>query len=281
MSAAEAEAAQPISSPEVPKTEKPKQERERSTIEFPYLSLDVGMEIARAVHATGGSHATLDLIAAHMGESANGGAFRNKVTTARQFGLATYANGTVTLTLIGSRLADPDQEKAAKAEAFLQVPLYKRLYDDYKGLVLPPTNAGLETVIENLGVAAKQKDKARQAFQRSATIAGFFAYGPTKLVYPVLNGGGEPKTPKAPLPGDAGSGHAKGTGTGSGGGGGNSHHPFIEGLLAKLPEPETPWSMEGRKKWLQTASNIFDLMYELNPGDSGELSIKINKDSAN
>lgn len=38
-------------------------------------------------------------------------------------------------------------------------------------------------------------------------------------------------------------------------------HPFIKGLLKKLPTPETEWPSEGRAKWLQAAINIFDLMY--------------------
>jgi len=43
-------------------------------------------------------------------------------------------------------------------------------------------------------------------------------------------------------------------------------HPFIEGLLKTLPEPETEWPAAARAKWLQTAANIFDLIYK---GDGG------------
>jgi hypothetical protein len=43
-------------------------------------------------------------------------------------------------------------------------------------------------------------------------------------------------------------------------------HPFIQGLLKTLPEPETEWSGPDRAKWLQTAANIFDLIYK---GDGG------------
>lgn len=38
-------------------------------------------------------------------------------------------------------------------------------------------------------------------------------------------------------------------------------HPFIKGLINKLPEPEAAWSLTDRIKWLTTAANIFDLMY--------------------
>lgn len=39
-------------------------------------------------------------------------------------------------------------------------------------------------------------------------------------------------------------------------------HPFIKGLIDKLPEPDTNWPLEDRVKWLSTAANIFDLMYK-------------------
>jgi hypothetical protein len=56
-----------------------------------------------------------------------------------------------------------------------------------------------------------------------------------------------------------------------GGGNGNGNvppprHPFIEGLLKTLPEPDTEWPAQARAKWLQTAANIFDLIYK---GDGG------------
>ena len=51
-------------------------------------------------------------------------------------------------------------------------------------------------------------------------------------------------------------------------------HPFIEGLLQKLPPAETEWSREDRKRWLQTAANIFDLMY-VAKADEGDKSVVV------
>jgi hypothetical protein len=65
------------------------------------------------------------------------------------------------------------------------------------------------------------------------------------------------------------------TDSGNGGNGGDQtpptpppppRHPFIEGLLQTLPDPEEDWPAAGRVKWLQTAANIFDLIYK---GDGG------------
>ena len=80
---------------------------------------------------------------------------------------------------------DPQKGAAAKVEAFLTVPLYRAIYDRYAGSLLP-NNIGLEKEMTELGVAAKQADKARQAFQRSAAEAGFFRQGSNKLVKPAV-----------------------------------------------------------------------------------------------
>src|ERR1019366_4738834 len=159
--------------------------RERSTIEFPYLGLDVAVEMAKGVHEVGGSSCQWDQLAARFNQAANGGGFRQRVMTAKTFGLLTYSQGTITLTKLGTQICDPEQEAAAKAEAFLAVPLYKAVYDQFKGGTLPPP-PGLETAMVSLGVTPKQKATARQVFQRSATEAGFFAYGQSRLVLPAI-----------------------------------------------------------------------------------------------
>ncbi|MHB1937520.1 MAG: hypothetical protein ACYCOR_13160 [Acidobacteriaceae bacterium] len=271
------EAVDPVHAP----TEVSAQEatRERSTIAFPYLSLDIAVEIVKAVHATGGQQSQMDQVAAQMNESANGGAFRTKVVTARIFGLVKYSTGTITLTPLGSRVTDPDQEKIAKADAFLHVPLYRRVYDDFKGLVLPPTPAALEAVMVSMGVSPKQKDKARQAFQRSAQQAGFFAYGTTKLVYPALGGEAKPRAKEKIEEPNEKPAATNGSGAGGGNGGG-PRHPLIEGLLKELPEPQTEWTTEERKNWLEMASTIFNVIYKNSDDSRGSLRVVVEKASA-
>lgn len=48
-------------------------------------------------------------------------------------------------------------------------------------------------------------------------------------------------------------------------------HPFIEGLLATLPEEGKEWAHKDRIKWLMLAANAFDLIYE---GEGEEIQIK-------
>jgi hypothetical protein len=198
------------------------------------------------------------------------------------FGLISGEKGSLQLTDLGLRVIDPQSEKAARSESFLLVPLYKAIYEAYKGQMLPG-NPALEAQIEKLGVAPKQKDKARQVFQRSATQAGYFAFGNNRLVQPQLKAGAaDVKQQKTELEVNPGGGAGANGGSGSGGGGGlpPDLNPFIKGLLDELPPAKTVWSAEGRKNWLIGAASIFNLIYKVDSADDFDLSITLAKTSA-
>ena len=145
--------------------------RERSSIAFPYQDLDNAIAVARAIHQLTGSTAEMDQIAAHLDVSPKSSGFTIQVASAKVFGLVTANQGTVSLTKLGVQICDQQQEKAARAEAFLAVPLYKAIFEKFRGASLPP-DTGLEATIASLGVAQKQKERARQIFRRSAQQAG-------------------------------------------------------------------------------------------------------------
>ncbi len=254
------------------------EKRVRSSIRFPYLPLDDAVAVAKGVHTVSGSSCQVDQLAAHLHQKADSSNFRLKLGTSSMFGVITHSQGTVTLTALGSRICDPQQEQAAKAEAFLAVPLYREVYEKFKGINLPPP-AGLETAMGTMGVSPKQKSTARQVFHRSATLAGFFAYGPDRLVYPPIKGHAGQPAPSEPVTGDAEAESRKternnGNGSGSGGDG---YHPFIAGLLKTLPEADSDWPMDARRKWLQAASHIFELIYK-DSESKGSLRIEVQKE---
>ena len=257
------------------------QERGKSTIQFPYLDLEDAIAIATGVHTVGGNSCQMDQLAAHLQQKADAPKFRQKLGTSKMFGLITFGQGTVALTPLGKSICDPQQMTAAKAEAFLKIPLYDAVYEQFKGGNLPPM-AGLETAMETLGVAPKQKRNARLAFQRSATQAGYFSFGPTRLVKPSIKGvNGSPApspdivNPAQPLSATQKPNEKLGGGNGGDGG---SLNPFIEGLIKILPPEKSPWPLEKRVKWLQTASNMLDLVYEGNDGTC-VIEIKMRKES--
>lgn len=159
-----------------------------STITFPYGGLDDAIKVAHAAFELGGAP-QLDQLAHKLDhKSVNSGTFVQKLGTSRIFGLIERQSGVVRLTDLGKEIVQPGSEARAKAEAFLGVPLYKVVYDQYKGNILPSDN-GLENFMIQAGVSPKQADRARQAFQRSAATAGFFPDGArNKLIMPSTNG---------------------------------------------------------------------------------------------
>ncbi len=230
-------------------------QRERSSIEFPYMGLDDAVEVAKAIHSTTGSAACQqDQLAAALNLSTSSSGFRVRLATAKMFGLIESERGaaSVRLTDLGHQIVDPAQEASAKVDAFLAVPLYKKIYDDHRNKTLPPP-AALERYMGEIGVAKKQTDRARQTFDRSAQTAGFYGFGRDKLIMPP-NAGGVP-TKEEGRPG------------GGGGGGGDGRDetpaeldPVISALIKKLPR-KGPWKAADRKAWLQMMGMAFDMAY--------------------
>lgn len=233
--------------------------RSASAIQFPYGDLVDAIEVARVLFANAGaSLATWEHIAAWLGHgSASSGGFRTKIATARIFGFTETKAGGALLTTLGGQILDPARERAARVTAFLNVPLYRAIYDNHVGMTLPP-DAGLEREMVSLGVSAKQKERARQIFQRSADQAGFFTYGRNKLVLPVVEvrlgraelpegldrllRGGVAEDPTYALPAAAAN-------------------PLIAGLMQSLPQPGMAWPKENQEHWLATAAHVFGLVY--------------------
>jgi hypothetical protein len=239
--------------------------RTRSTIAFPYADLETAIDVANAVHDNvGRGECDDDQLAAWRDQSPKSSTFRVQVYASRTFGILESESGKHKLTELGLELVDPSRERSARIKAFLTVPLFKAMFDIYKSGVLPPA-ATIEREMVKLGVSEKQKDRARVVFEKSAEQAGFFAAGRNRLVMPgVTSAGGDGE--KLP-PGENGQKEddkEKNKGTGGGGPPSGTLHPFIQGLLATLPKPESKWEAVDRVKWLQTAASIFDLIYEGN-----------------
>lgn len=226
--------------------------RERSSISFPYGDLEDAIPVAKAIHDQGGDSGSMAQIAAWLGhKDIRSGAFRLKVTAAKIFGLVRIDRSGVTLTALGRQVVDPAEERNARPQAFLNVPLYKKIYEKYDGYQLPP-DAGLEAVFVNLGVSEKQKSRARQIFQRSAQQAGFFKTGKQRLVSPRIIA--TPTTPDVPpIPSENKSQNDVQQRT--------SKHALIEALFETVPDDGAPWDADAREKWLSTAKSILDLIY--------------------
>ena len=150
--------------------------RQRSTIGFPYNDLDSAVELATAIHGQVGlGECDDDQFATWTKQSAKSSSFRSQVYAARTFGVLDGEGSKHKLTELGRMVVDPKRAREGRAKAFLTVPLYKAVYEKYKGGVLPPT-AALERDIAALGVSEKQKERARQVLEKSADQAGLRAW---------------------------------------------------------------------------------------------------------
>jgi hypothetical protein len=232
--------------------------------------LNSAIEIAKAIADNAGTECTLDQLAAYLNQSMTSGAFRLRVSTAATFGLTENERGSVRLTTLGRRIADPAQEAAARADAFLTVPLYLRVYENFKGYTLPGA-AAIEKFMKDVGVSSKQLDKARQVFMRSARQARFFEHGEDRLVRPATPAGpGTPpvqdqKEDQAPL---------KKTGDG-GGNDGLDLDPLLIALLKKIPSPEKGWPAPQRVRWFRTFAMNVSQIYD-DDGVPVEMTIELD-----
>lgn len=249
-------------------------ERERSTIAFPYSDLDAAVEVVRGVHNVGGTACDCDQLAVELRMEAKGGGFRLRVGGAQTFGVVNYERGgRISLTDLGRRLTDPQQERAARVAAFLAVPLYQRVYEQFKGGPLPP-QAGLERALESMGVGSKVKDKARQVLMRSAKQAGFLDAASDRLVKPPLRQDAPPPPPSVP---DSRDQEDRKPGKRGGGSDvdGIDLHPLIQGILMTLPQPGSEWSSQDRANWLTMTNSIFTIIYK-DKGDGSPITVSVN-----
>jgi hypothetical protein len=237
---------------ESPATEPAKPER--SGIKWPYTDVDDAVTIASTIKSQRGNASKLAELAADLGgSSTKSGGFRTKLATASTFGAVQNKQGTVALTDLGHRLADEHTRPAAMVEAFLNVPLYKTLYERYYGKSLPG-DTGLNSDIRQLGVVASQVDRARQVMQRSAEKAGLFYSGRTRLVIP----------PTAKLNESAGETDPKPNDLDPGGGGGISgmSNPLLSALFSKMLPPEGhPFPADERRRLFRALAVNLDVIY--------------------
>lgn len=246
--------------------------REISTISFPYSDLEDSIRIVRTMHAVGGGVAMeRDQVSAALNSS--GGSLANRLSAAKQFGLLESSQGKWSLTPLAYAMLDEQTERAAKAEAFLNVELYRRTFDEYRGKTLPG-NLGLEHAFTTFGVTAKQKEKARQTFERSARIAGFFPNGnEDRLVQPILIGApasGPKPSPNEPEP-EAEIVPAPRSAPVSSG---PQAPSFMGWLLEELPAPKTEWSVEDQANWLQAVAQAFRVVYRAPEGGTINVTIE-------
>ena len=218
----------------------------------------------------GGDSCDWNQLAARLEHAPGGGGFRQRMISARTFGLLDYANQRVQLTDTGRACIDESKQSVGREQAFLHVPLFSRMFEKLNGHPLPP-NEAVERQMVDLGVAPKQAPKARQAFHRSATYAGYFAINSTRMTKPSHEGGGIPKeeAQERELEGQtersAGANLPPNTPV----------HPLVEALLGQLPPESEVFEQQRCLIWLQTMLSSLTLIYGDSAKELMEIEVKL------
>jgi hypothetical protein len=199
----------------------------RSEVRFPVYDLGACVAVAKAIHEKGGGSATDDHLAAFLGyKSANNGAFVNRVAASKLFGLIEGGPTHRTITQLAQKILMPIRDtdpRQGLVEAFMRVPLYSKVYDEYKGKELPP-QFGLKNALRTqFGVTPKRIDRALAALIDSAETAGFFDVrgSRTQLIMPAI----APRPAPTPTSDDSEEGAEDQVNGGNGGSGGGRFNP--------------------------------------------------------
>lgn len=236
------------------------QRRANSTIKFPYVGLDDVSAIADTMLNRYGGHCSMVQLASALEQKPSSGAFRVKVTAAKMFGVVSGRGDNLSLTPMGSALTDPDRRRQARVDAFLQVPLYKAIYDEAtrQGGMMPGSLKGIEQMIVRLGVVPNQAETARLAFNRSARFAGFFEHGDNRLIMPALG----PETVAAEEDADA-SGSTSGGSSDDGPDGDDlpGKPTLLVEVFKRLPDEGEAFSQAERELWSSMLEAILNVLY--------------------
>lgn len=211
------------------------EQRARSEVRFAARNLADSLAVAREIHAKGGGKATGDQLAAFLGyKSTTNGAYLSRVGAARTFGLITKSGDFFVLTPLSIQILSPtypEQAKEGLITAFMNVELYRKVYEEFKGRELPP-EFGMKNALRNIfKIVPARVDLAYRTLMDSAQDAGFFDTrgSRTHLIMPMV----KPlpaTTPQVSAADDEasaefGGGSDGGGGDGSDGGGNSGHQP--------------------------------------------------------
>lgn len=152
--------------------------RPRSEQRFPSYALADSVQVAKLIHESGGGAASPEHLSSYLGyKSTNNGAYLARVGAARAFGLVAKNGNLFVPAPLAHRILSPvypHDAKQALVEAFLNVPLFKKIYEDFRGRELPPEFGMKNALRHQYGVVPGRLDVAYRMLMESAETACFF-----------------------------------------------------------------------------------------------------------
>lgn len=247
----------------------------KSNIVSPYFDLAASIEVAKTIHTQGGGQCTSDQLVHWLGyTSIKSGTYVTRVSAAssKYFGLIDYSAKKYSVSSRGRKIIFPvnsGDELSAKVEAFLSVPLFKKVFEEFRGKPLPP-ESGLKNLFTRYGILPDRVRLSVRIFLNSAEQAGFFntSRDRSRLIEPtVINSvASELSNVDDPVTEVVGSSAIKqesnriATIQPSS----SEINPAILGLLQKLPTDGVEWSKNEKARFLTAFTSFVDLFYPTN-----------------
>jgi hypothetical protein len=268
--------------PSVDSTSAPKRTRVTAENRYPIYDILQGLEVAKAVKEQGGDDCSPEQLGGFLRyTNTTGGGFVQRVASARAFGLIETISGRYRSTARAEAalypITDADRDQAL-IDAFFAVPMYRTLYENFKGQRLPE-ELGLKNLLRTrFGVPVGYRNaQAVRILMQSAEQAGLFKVNNgqrTHFILPPIAAG---KASTDQVKGSNGPNTDSGNGTGSGSGSGNgsghgsgspgvlpitTHGFMIDGLWQELPSGQE-WNNAEFSQWLDLLTRAIRVHYHL------------------
>ncbi|MGJ8620673.1 MAG: hypothetical protein ACSHWN_10095 [Methylophilaceae bacterium] len=262
------------SADDAPKTKASYVKRAISGVAYPYFDHDSSIKVAEVVHNVGGGNCATDFLAAQLGYSSiKSGTYLTRVAAARMFGYVSTNDGNFFVTELGRAIVSPvmpEDSANAKVAGFLNVPLFAKVFEDFKGKQLPPDTGLKNLFLNNYKIVPDRVDSALRVFINSSEQCGFFQSGRDRLIKPsVFQGNNKPPiTPDAPVNQEPQTSVEKPRGGNSGDSGYGGVDTAIIGLLRKLPSQGEEWTNAEQTRFLTAFNHTIQFLYPPNNDDS-------------
>jgi hypothetical protein len=253
--------------PQNPRAEEPRASRPRRAPDQQFLiyDLNASLVVAKTIRESGGDSWSPEQLGAALDyKNTKGGGFVARIFAARAFGLIETVQGRYRITPRAEAIlweVTPQAKAQALRDAFLDVALFRSIFDRFKGTQIP-VELGMNNLLRTqYQVPPDRVSTAYRVLMDSADTAGFFPKGRrTQLVEPIIGApstqpaddGAEPERPEGPKPRSGGNGLG-------GGAQPPNIHPSLWGLIQQLPAPP---HFPRRREWEDAWKAVLDYVYE-------------------
>lgn len=124
---------------------------------YPDLELSKAIGTIERIYNDFDGRITAGQLAKLWGIEPRGGGFANRVKDVVAYNLI-EGKGLYTLTKLGTRIVQSQQDIEAKSEAFLHVPLFKAMFTEFKGKDLPENNEVFVSRLRELTDSRKESE---------------------------------------------------------------------------------------------------------------------------